>query len=146
MGLKKVLLCLINLSYPWVSIGLDGKPVVDGMSGRARHRLEFSALLHACKTIMQYLPNFRVSFIMNRTNNIAHLLTGAAAMSDASCQFFRLYLIKYCDYFDECNELILWLINKIVCLILWSFKNNNQGDIWIVKGLVAPIWRGRLLF
>jgi len=76
-----------------------------------------------------------------KANNVAHLLTGAT-MSHASRQYFWSYLIKYCDYFNEWNELILWLKNSIVDLIFWSFK-NNQGDIWIVKGWVAPIWRSR---
>jgi len=57
----------MNLGYTRVSIGLDGKVVVDGMSGRARHRLEFSVLLHAYKTIMQYLQNIldRLGFFVS---------------------------------------------------------------------------------
>jgi hypothetical protein len=79
----------MGLGYTRVSVELDCKLVMDGMKGSPIQRTEFSAILCACKRIMQSLPNFRISFIRRQANNVAHLLAREALS--------YVYSILYCD-------------------------------------------------
>jgi len=68
-----------------VSIELDCKQVVDGISSNLNTNSMFGVILNTCKVSLMNHQNFKISFIRRQTNNAAHLLA-KASLSYASSQ------------------------------------------------------------
>jgi len=57
-----------------VSIELDCKQVVDGISSTIETNSTFGAIIDVCKASIQKFQNFKINFVRRQTNNVAHLL------------------------------------------------------------------------
>jgi len=68
-----------------VSIELDCKQVVDGISNNLSTNSIFGAIMNTCKVSLMNHQNFKISFITRRANNVTHLLV-KATLSYASSQ------------------------------------------------------------
>jgi ribonuclease HI len=77
-GLKEAIKWLGTLRFPSVSIELDCKQVVDGISSNLSTNSMFGAILNTCKVSLMNRQNFKISFIRRQANNVAHLLARAS--------------------------------------------------------------------
>jgi len=73
-GLKEAIKWLGTMSQPSMSIELDCKQVVDGISSTLGVNSMFGAILDVCKASLQKFQNFKLSFVRRQANNVAHLL------------------------------------------------------------------------
>jgi hypothetical protein len=85
-----------------VSIELDNKQVVDGISNKIGTNSELGAILNYCKASLSRLPNFKISFIRRQANNVAHLLA-RASLSYARSQCHD--HMPSCIKLDNMNEM-----------------------------------------
>jgi len=77
-GLKEVIKWLGTLRYTSVSIELDCKQVVDGISSNLNTNSTFDAILNTCKASLVNHQNFKITLFRRQTNNVAHLLARAS--------------------------------------------------------------------
>jgi len=76
-GLKEMINWIGTLRFPSVSIELDCKHVVDGISSNLSTNSMFGAILNTCKVSLISHQNFKISFIRRQANNVVHLLARA---------------------------------------------------------------------
>jgi len=63
-----------------VTIELDCKQVVGGISNKIGTNLELGAILNYCKVLLFRLQNFKISFIRREANNMVHLSAKASLL------------------------------------------------------------------
>jgi ribonuclease HI len=97
-GLKEAIIWLGNRGLTDVSIELDCKQVVDGISNNIGTNSEFGAILRSCKVSLSFFPNFKISYVRRQANNVAHSLARASLSYDSS----------HChDHMPSCIEYIV---------------------------------------
>jgi ribonuclease HI len=80
-GLKEAIKWLGSMDLSKVSIELDCKQVVNGITRGLNTNSMFGAILDICK--LRIHQNFKISFIMGQTNSVAHLLARASLSYDS---------------------------------------------------------------
>jgi hypothetical protein len=98
IGLYEALFWLRELGIQCVTIKLGCKSVVDGVVGNLTNVAEYGTIIKKCKTLLNCLQNFKISFIRRQTNLVAHTLA-RASWSYASSTIFNLSPKKDEDMF-----------------------------------------------
>jgi ribonuclease HI len=78
IGLYEALFWLRELGIQCVTIKLGCKSVVDGVVGNLTNVAEYGTIIKKCKTLLNCLQNFKISFIRRQTNLVAHTLARAS--------------------------------------------------------------------
>jgi hypothetical protein len=91
-SLKAAINWLGYLRFPSMSIELDSSQVVDGIYSNLNTNFMFGAILNGCRVSLLNLQNFKISFVMRQTNNVAHLLVRVSLS----------YASFHIDYMSSC--------------------------------------------
>jgi ribonuclease HI len=95
-GLKEAIIWLGNRGLTEVSIELDCKQVVDGISNNIGTNSELWAILNSCKAPLSFFPNFKISYVRWQANNVAHSLARASlSYASSHCHDHMTSCIKY---------------------------------------------------
>lgn len=76
MGLKEAMKWFDSIGLSKMSIEVDCKQMIDGISKRFNTNFMVGAAIDICKTLLWIYPNF-ISFIIRQSNNVVHLLVSA---------------------------------------------------------------------
>jgi hypothetical protein len=74
LGLKEVMLWLVELGLSKVQIELDCKLVVDCIVDRSKNQSEFGNIMFVRISLLDQYPNFKISYIRRQTNFVVHTL------------------------------------------------------------------------
>ncbi|PNX72103.1 60S ribosomal protein l23, partial [Trifolium pratense] len=77
-GLREAIIWLGDRGLTVVSIELDCKLVVDGISHNIGTNSELGAILNSCKALLSIFPNFKISLVRRQANNAVHMLARAS--------------------------------------------------------------------
>jgi len=116
-GLKEAIIWLGDMGMSNVSIELDYKLVVDGILDKSTNKSEFGKIMSDCKMLFSNYPNFKISFIKQQANFIAHFLARASKLY-ASYHIF--------DYISSLPSYIFTILMNEIIRVCSCKKDKNR--------------------